>query len=135
MAKMDPAGLEQSGVDVTLVRRMTEECTEPDGREEERELHKTAKLVNLRGIGQRQFVLPDRESVMGSAVDSDMWIDHPTVSRHHFAIKRDGLAYLIRDLGSTNGTFVNGVRIREVYLKPGSKIQAGKIDFCFEIDS
>jgi len=55
------------------------------------------------------------------------------VSRRHFAIKHDGLAFLIRDMGSTNGTFVNDVRIKEVYLQHGSRILAGKVSFRFEI--
>jgi pSer/pThr/pTyr-binding forkhead associated (FHA) protein len=88
--------------------------TQPGGQQETREIR-------------------EREVIVGSAVDSDLWADDSTMSRHHFAIRRDGVAFLIRDLGSTNGTFVDGVKIKEVYLQPGCHVQAGRLGFRFEV--
>ena len=92
-----------------------------------------ARLVQTSGGDLAPIELPDREFIVGSDVDCDLFVDNPTVSRHHFAISRDGLAFLIRDLRSTNGTLVNGVKIKEVYLQSGTSIQAGKVTFCFEL--
>jgi pSer/pThr/pTyr-binding forkhead associated (FHA) protein len=70
--------------------------------------------------------LPNREMVAGSARDCQIRIDDPTVSAHHFAISCDGIFFVIRDLASTNGTWVEGVRVKEVYLSVGSTIVAGR---------
>lgn len=97
------------------------------------EATRQAKLVRQGGEGEVLVINPAREMVIGSAVDCDLWVNDLTISRHHFAISKDGLAFLVRDLGSTNGTLVDGVRIKEVYLKTGSRIQAGKVTFVFEM--
>jgi predicted component of type VI protein secretion system len=92
-----------------------------------------ARLVQTAGGEMEPIILPNHEFTVGSSVDCDLFVDHPTVSRQHFSIRRDGLAFMVRDLKSTNGTFVNGVRIKEVYLQAGASIQAGKVTFCFEM--
>lgn len=48
-----------------------------------------------------------------------------TTSRRHATIEWDGSAYVLRDLGSTNGTFVNGARVTEQRLRPGDQIRIG----------
>ena len=55
---------------------------------------------------------------IGSAKTGDIVITDPTVSRHHAEIRRGRDGVLLRDLGSTNGTFVGHVRAKEVYLGP-----------------
>ena len=51
----------------------------------------------------------------------------------HFEIAFDGEIAAIRDLGSTNGTFVDGMRITELVLRSGSRISAGRTEFEFEL--
>ena len=51
-----------------------------------------------------------------------------TVSREHCEIVREARGYLLRDLGSTNGTLLDGAEIREVFLRPGSILTVGKIE-------
>ena len=52
-------------------------------------------------------------------------LNHPTVSLHHARIFKQGNTLVIKDLGSTNGTFVNGMRITQVALNSGDEIQIG----------
>ncbi|GAB4195181.1 MAG: FHA domain-containing protein [Roseiflexaceae bacterium] len=56
---------------------------------------------------------------------SDIVLDNPQVSRHHALIEREGTHHLLSDIGSTNGTFVNGQRISRHKLQPGDVIQIG----------
>jgi len=59
----------------------------------------------------------------------------PHMSSRHFAVVHSGGQYLIRDLGSTNGTFVNGQRIGTAVLKDGDRIQAGQSTFVVRLRS
>ena len=52
-----------------------------------------------------------RSWLVGHAADCDIVVTNPTVSRHHCRLTRDGEGFLLEDLGSTNGTFVNGEKI------------------------
>jgi electron-transferring-flavoprotein dehydrogenase len=56
---------------------------------------------------------------------ADILFDDPEISRSHAEVETFGDKVVIRDLGSTNGTFVNGVAVRLSYLKPGDRIQIG----------
>lgn len=64
---------------------------------------------------------------------ADIKVDDRGLSRIHFEIAFDGEIAAIRDLQSTNGTFVDGVRISEIVLRSGSRISAGRTDFEFEL--
>lgn len=68
---------------------------------------------------------------IGSAPDNDLTLTESAVSRHHCRIFREGHHYLIRDLWSTNGTFVNGVRVREAFLQPGDTLGLGEVQVHF----
>lgn len=69
-----------------------------------------------------------REAGMGLSL-----LDESTVSRRHAEIVRTGSAVVVRDLGSTNGTFVNGVQVQgDTELKPGDQVQFGAFRFRFE---
>ncbi len=70
---------------------------------------------------------------VGSRPGADLVLaDDPKVSRLHFEIALDEHGYRLRDLGSTNGTFVDGLRARDVYLRPGSRIAVGGHVLTFE---
>jgi len=67
-----------------------------------------------------------REMVVGRDPDCDHVVDLPIVSGRHARLKRSGAQILIEDLGSSNGTFVNGQRIeRPVVVVPGDQIRLG----------
>ncbi|MFH1736832.1 MAG: FHA domain-containing protein, partial [Actinomycetota bacterium] len=59
-------------------------------------------------------------------------VPDPGISRHHADIRLEDGRYIITDLGSTNGTFVNGKRIAEARLKNGDKIGVGKVKLIFK---
>ncbi len=86
------------------------------------------KLVAI--TGDRSVMLPNgRALLVGRAVACDLSVSDPTISRQHAEIELFEGALLLRDLGSTNGTFLNGERVREVLAPPGSRIAFGKVEF------
>ena len=65
---------------------------------------------------------------------SNTWvINHPTVSRNHFELTFTDYIYTIKDLGSSNGIEVNGLKVNEIQLKHGDLIQVGEISLTFHI--
>src|SRR5579859_3914567 len=69
---------------------------------------------------------------VGSKEGNSLRIENETVSRYHFEIEPTPLGFLLRDLGSTNGTFVDGYRVREVYLPRRAQLKAGEVVLSFE---
>ncbi|MFT7580224.1 MAG: DNA-binding NtrC family response regulator [Myxococcota bacterium] len=70
---------------------------------------------------------------IGSAPDNDFVVEHPTVSRVHARLEFDGKGFIIRDLTSRNGTFVDGVHIKEAYLGSGTKLTLGHANIGFSL--
>src|SRR5262249_61653116 len=67
----------------------------------------------------------DREIIIGRSSDLDMVLVEDMVSRKHAKISTQAGQITIQDLGSTNGTFVNGEKIKRVRLKEGDRILIG----------
>src|SRR5947208_10631298 len=63
--------------------------------------------------------------VVGRTADNDLSIDHPLVSRHHARFERAGARWTVTDLGSTNGTYVNGQRVATAALSIGDVVDLG----------
>ncbi len=95
-------------------------------------VHGTALLVVLRGpnTGAR-FLLDSDEVSTGRHPDSDIFLDDVTVSRTHAKFRREHESFLVRDVGSLNGTYVNRERIEEATLKTGDEVQIGKFRLVF----
>ncbi len=70
--------------------------------------------------------------ILGRSPDCDLVLDSPMVSRHHAELFRDGQGYRIRDLGSANGTFMDGVRIQDAPLTVGQEVYAGPCRLVFD---
>jgi DNA-binding NtrC family response regulator len=87
-------------------------------------------LVNTPDAG-RSYPLGDTARI-GKAPDNDVTIDHPTVSRHHLVVRRQGDQFLVQDLGSTNGTFIDGAQVREGFLRPGALLEVGDVQLRFQ---
>jgi hypothetical protein len=68
---------------------------------------------------------PNREIVIGRSSELDMVLVEDMVSRKHAKITSTGNKIVIQDLGSTNGTFVNGEKVRKARLKDGDRILIG----------
>ncbi|MEM1107788.1 MAG: ATP-binding protein [Planctomycetota bacterium] len=74
----------------------------------------------------RRFELPDHEPQQIGRSSEALPLKDQTISRRHAELTPDGGRWILRDLGSSNGTFVNGVRVTEArMLQPGDQIRAG----------
>jgi transcriptional regulator with GAF, ATPase, and Fis domain len=90
------------------------------------------KLVVLKGPERGdEYVVSADVIRVGKADENDLVITDETVSRVHFEIVRDAKGYLLRDLNSTNGTFLDGAEIKEAYIRAGSVIAAGAAELKF----
>jgi transcriptional regulator with PAS, ATPase and Fis domain len=93
---------------------------------------KKVRLVVVTGKDERKEVLLQKPVVtIGTLGDSDLALTDPTVSRNHAVVEEKADGYLLRDLGSTNGTFLDGVKVREAYLSAGSVIRLGQTEIAF----
>jgi transcriptional regulator with GAF, ATPase, and Fis domain len=69
---------------------------------------------------------------VGARRGADFTLTDGKVSRTHFEIRLDAQGYRVRDLESTNGTFVSGLRVNDVYVEPGASIYVGDSRLRFE---
>ena len=92
-------------------------------------------LVMFRSDGERRSFSVTRDvTVIGRREDCDLRIPLSEVSRKHCRLVRDGDTLKLEDLGSSNGTFLNGQRVQEALLSPGDTIQVGPVVFALQID-
>jgi hypothetical protein len=126
----DPAAASAAEFGHTMVyspdreaRRLEPEPSEPEGR-------RRALLVG----GDKRVVLTGDRALIGRSRDCDAVLDDPNVSRRHAELRRDGGAWVVADLGSTNGVKVNGRRVEEARLSPGDEIRIGLTDLTFELE-
>jgi hypothetical protein len=79
--------------------------------------------------GGRRFPVPHgRDVTIGRALDNDIILDHPTVSRHHARLVPRSGHWLVEDLESTHGSFVNGKRVRSEFLRSGDTMRLGSLE-------
>lgn len=92
----------------------------------------SALLIVRRGsnVGAR-FLLDADSQVAGRHPNAEVFLDDVTVSRRHAEFTRQGREFLMRDLGSLNGTYYNGERIDQVALANGGEVQVGKFRLTF----
>ena len=92
----------------------------------------SALLLMQRGpsAGAR-FLLDADRTTAGRATDADIFLDDVTVSRKHVEFLRDVEGFVVRDVGSLNGTYVNRVRIERALLRAGDEVQIGKFRMTF----
>jgi DNA-binding NtrC family response regulator len=79
----------------------------------------------------KEMVLEKPLVSIGTLEGNDLVLRDGTVSRRHAEVEEFAGRYVLRDLGSTNGTFLDGVRIREGYLSAGSIIKLGQTEMVF----
>jgi len=105
-----------------------------DGRPSEIHLRK-CKFVWESG-GRRKEKLFDQSVVtLGAMDDNDLVVNEETVSRYHCKVMQEQDGYVLVDLSSTNGTFINGEKITEAALKPGGILRLGRIELRLESDT
>jgi len=95
-------------------------------------------MANLTGMSEdvkgMTIEVGDEPVEIGRTKENTVVLDNPTVSSRHCSISRDGNRYVLRDLGSTNGTRVNARDIQETSLRPKDIVQVGSVEFLFDAD-
>ena len=124
----DEAPAEQSGR--TMVYSTSERHSQPL-EERARSRAETALLV----LGGKRMVVGPAGATLGRSRKCDIVVDDPNVSREHAEVRPRGGSWVLRDLGSTNGSSINGRRTdgAEV-LKPGDEIELGTSTMTFELE-
>jgi pSer/pThr/pTyr-binding forkhead associated (FHA) protein len=89
----------------------------------------SALLVVRRGpnAGSRFLLV----TTAGRHPESDIFLDDVTVSRRHAEFRREGGVFVVRDVGSLNGTYVNRERVESATLANGDEVQVGKFRLVF----
>jgi pSer/pThr/pTyr-binding forkhead associated (FHA) protein len=95
-----------------------------------------AKLVLLSvGMTGRTHDLKAEKTTIGRLEDNTFQIAEPSVSSHHCEVLVRGSEVVLRDLNSTNGTFLNGEKVTETVVKPGQIIRLGQIEMRLETEA
>ena len=94
-----------------------------------------AKLIIHSGTPQaREFELKPGANRIGRGEANDCQIADPSVSTHHAQVIVEGASVRIKDLNSTNGTFVNQTQVSEGILQPGQPLRLGGVEIVFQAD-
>ncbi len=92
----------------------------------------SALLVVQRGPGAGSRYLLDSDlSTVGRHPESDIFLDDITVSRRHVEFRREDQEFRVRDVGSLNGTYLNGDRVDDAELQNGDEVRIGKFRLIF----
>jgi len=88
--------------------------------------------VKTEGLNARLIDLKLGANRVGRHPDNDFAIEHPTISSVHCELVLQDTGVLLRDLESTNGTFVNDEQVREMQLAPGQIVRLGDVELLVE---
>lgn len=92
-------------------------------------------MVMFRADGERRsFPITREMTIIGRREDCDLRIPLGDVSRKHCRMIRESDSLRIEDLGSSNGTYVNGQRVQETILQPGDTVRVGPVMFVLQVD-
>lgn len=92
----------------------------------------TAVLLVRRGrVAGSRFLLEEPVTTLGRHPDSAIFLDDVTVSRRHAEITRTDAGFVVRDLGSLNGTYLNRSRVDQAPLANGDELQVGSFKLSF----
>lgn len=83
---------------------------------------------------QKRCEFGSKPLIIGRLPESEIQVRDTFISRVHAGISYANNAFILKDLGSTNGTYRNGARVYECNLATGDKIQVGNATLIFEID-
>ena len=85
--------------------------------------------------GRRHFPLSTALIKIGRRLDNDLVIDDPRVSRQHLRLLASRGKYILHDLNSTAGTYVNGIKVQDHSLQPGDVINVAKVELIYGEDT
>jgi hypothetical protein len=126
LAPVDPS---ETTITYALVDR---EELEPESTRRESARETTSLVIRAGGGREGEAISLDADVVtIGRSPHSDLFLDDVTVSRHHARVINDGSGYLVEDLNSLNGTYVNRRRIERHRLAGGDELQIGKFKLAF----
>jgi pSer/pThr/pTyr-binding forkhead associated (FHA) protein len=92
-----------------------------------------AKLVLLsEGLTGRSYELKAERTTVGRVDDNAFQVSEPSISSHHCEILLRGSDIVVKDLNSTNGTFISGEKVTEAILKPGQILRLGQVEMRLE---
>lgn len=94
-------------------------------------LSKCKLTVSSGEMKGKEFILTQPVIHVGTKKENELVIKDETMSRSHFEIHQTKQGYLLKDQDSLNGTFINGVRVKEGYLSSGAIVRAGKTEMKF----
>ena len=93
-------------------------------------------LVMFKPDGRRKDIpLSGSTTIIGRGEECDLRVPLLSVSRHHCQVSIECVELKVKDLGSSNGTYVNSSRIDEAALQAGDRLAVGPIVFTVQIDS
>ena len=97
---------------------------------------KATLVMQLKDKAQKIIPVPNEVSVIGRQRNCDFRIPLESISRRHCQVQCNNKGVVLRDLGSRNGTLLNGTKISnaERVLQPGDEIKIGPITFILQID-
>jgi pSer/pThr/pTyr-binding forkhead associated (FHA) protein len=84
-------------------------------------------------IGNKRYSIDKPRTIVGRSGNSDITLNDSGASRQHVELLWDGNRAQLRDLTSTNGTRLNGERVRKAIIEPGSIIQVGRTHIFFRV--
>ncbi len=102
-----------------------------DGAPKTVHIRRAKLIVGYGSEGEEELIFDQNVISIGTLHDNDIVLDDDTVSRHHCRIVQEDDVYVVVDLDSTNGTHINGVKIREAYLTPNIVVTVGNTEIQF----
>src|SRR5436190_23824555 len=93
------------------------------------------RLVITKGVGTGRDHAIGPECVLGRAPDVDFVLEDVGISRRHCRVRPEGAGFVVEDLGSRNGTLVNGNRVQLHALVDGDVLRTGGVEMVFRSDA
>ena len=94
-----------------------------------------AILIGMSGdVRGQSFKIDEEQTSIGRQDTNTITLNNPTVSSYHCCLVKEENRYVLRDLGSTNGTRLNSREVTEAQLKPKDLVQVGSVEFMFDAD-
>lgn len=121
--------------DVTVVRKVEGPAAVRPPRPERAELQRAVLVIAVDGQAPWRFCLEERDHVIGRASEVDINLVDDSISRQHAVLlfRRDD--FVLKDLDSKNGTFLNGTAVHECPLRPGDVIRIGNHSLRFQLEA
>jgi hypothetical protein len=90
-------------------------------------------FVSVTPDGQERiaYILNESEIMIGRTLNNAFVIEHPSVSKRHARVVAEDDQYALYDLGSSNGTFVDGKRVKETRLQDGCEVRFGRAHYVY----